>query len=522
MSVASPGWLFVLLLVPLIWWLHRARGRGELLPVASASLWQQAGTAGYAPRQSEQADPAWRRRAAVVVALTLALAGLGLTTPRARVTVWLDDSLSMMTIEPNGRARWQTGLEQAREAARTAGFAGSQWSALGQPGRLHDLTRAAAVVPRMNEARLPDARWLSRDSEHWLLTDGTDGALASWARDAGVSRVFRVGATTENAAILTLGARPALADAERFDVLMLIANNGKLAAARNLELRAGSGVLWRQSLGLPPGQQLEVRASIPRPTQALIAALSPADGLALDDTARLEANVLARRRIAMSGDCGAGLLRAVRAHPHVEIVSTRPHELAIVCGSGSVKEPSTPLWQILTATKTENLTEPLYWSSFAMQGGLHAPLPARSRRFPATLTAGPQDQALLWHGRIPLAVLASAPSRRLITNIDLTDPLLAAQPEFPLLVATFIDAALGETLLNRVSYVQRERDATRIAPVTQLTASPAGEAPTAPRTNARRTDLSLWLVLVAITFLVWDLWRTLRTRRALFLYADAM
>ena len=117
MDFATPAWLFGLLLVPVIWYLHRTGPILRRHPVASLDLWRDAQLEAMQAGRRRRADPAWIRRAIIAASLSLALAGPTLPRGGERVTLWVDDSLSMQTVNRAGRG-WSAGsiLRRRRSA----------------------------------------------------------------------------------------------------------------------------------------------------------------------------------------------------------------------------------------------------------------------------------------------------------------------------------------------------------------------------------------------------------------------
>jgi len=152
LSVATPAWLLGLLLVPAIRWLHRGGPQRRAVPVASLALWRRAETTGPAAGARRPPDPAWRRRALLAALLSLALAGLQSAAPLERITLWVDDSLSMLTREDGG-TRLERGLATVAEAAATQPGVAIEVRALGNPWTAHagpsagSLSTRAAIGP---------------------------------------------------------------------------------------------------------------------------------------------------------------------------------------------------------------------------------------------------------------------------------------------------------------------------------------------------------------------------------------
>ena len=99
LSFAAPIWLSGLLLLPVIRWLHRGGRQRRAVPVSRLDLWQRSVASSPAAGERRPPDPAWRRRALLTALLFIALSEPQLPEQRTRITLWVDDSLSMLTRE---------------------------------------------------------------------------------------------------------------------------------------------------------------------------------------------------------------------------------------------------------------------------------------------------------------------------------------------------------------------------------------------------------------------------------------
>src|SRR5678809_663308 len=118
-----PWWLAALALLPVVHWLHRYRAASAAARVAAVFLWRADAAIGARDTRRQPPDPAWRRRAAIVALLVLALAGPRWRAERgAPVVVWLDDSQSLYARDGEGTrmARALHDLNAAFDAALPA------------------------------------------------------------------------------------------------------------------------------------------------------------------------------------------------------------------------------------------------------------------------------------------------------------------------------------------------------------------------------------------------------------------
>src|SRR6202789_2602575 len=152
-SVAAPLWLLGLAVGPLLWWLHRARGHGRSVAVASILLFRDVPAPRSGGPRAPVTDPAWWRRVASVVLLTLALAGLTLHGPAREVIVWIDDGPSMATREAGG-TRPAAGFAALRRALPHDPTTHIELRSLAEPGLRYEANQLAPLV-RSREARVP-------------------------------------------------------------------------------------------------------------------------------------------------------------------------------------------------------------------------------------------------------------------------------------------------------------------------------------------------------------------------------
>src|SRR6185369_9915573 len=205
----------------------------------------------------------------------------GLTRPRARFALVLDNTPSMAALEPDGRTRAQVALDRARDFLGTLAY-GDQVSILDLSGARAPFTsdldalRKQLAAPRpgsraVERARIGDALAAGDDVVAVLFTDRTPDGVEEWL-SSGRLRVVRVGTARDNAGwisglmsrrpgekrvTLTLKAESFSASKiEREEVLSL---NGKPLARRKLDLEPGVPVEreWVLDPAKFPGARLE-------------------------------------------------------------------------------------------------------------------------------------------------------------------------------------------------------------------------------------------------------------------------
>ena len=204
-GLLQPWWLIALGLIPLIRWLHRRQAPLSIHDVSAVFLWQDTPEVDSPGREQRPPDPAWRRRALITALLVIALSSPFAQREHAVLTVWIDESLSMLTVE-NGQTRLAAARQQLADELPSSGYA------------------AGDVVTRSLSQTLPPQ--LDEDSAHWLVTDGASESVRDWASLMPIDRVIQTGALTENVSVSRLAARRNVVDPGQIDILVSISNTG--------------------------------------------------------------------------------------------------------------------------------------------------------------------------------------------------------------------------------------------------------------------------------------------------------
>jgi hypothetical protein len=522
LSFATPAWLLGLLLVPVIRWLHRGGAQLRSVPVASLALWRKAATAGPSAGERRPPDPAWRRRALAAALLSVALAGPRSAAPVERLTVWVDDSLSMLTRE-SGASRLETGLaEIAAELAARPGvevevrMLGNPWQRLDglSPGAIATLVQAAG----QREPAAPPAGLLRADRRHWLLTDGADAEFLDAASGIGFSKLFRVGEVTRNAGLVRLSARRSLADRDRLDLELQVSNGGDAAEERVAVLVTDAGEVMRASLTLEPGASTTVSA-VASMSAGVQARLEPGDALADDDTLGLDARPLLARRVAADPACPAAILAALRTHPALTITEAPAEaDLAVECG-GTAGSPTTtiPRLRFVRDRLPESVDGPLTWSSSVTETQRGSLDSLKLRAGTQLAPPGRGDVLLLAAGSVPLIVERRKDGARLIeTTID-AESVEPDRPVAPLLVALLVDRALDTALLDAVAVNARSERAIAVVPRDDAMPTATGATGTALQSRPWMRPL----IVAAALVLLWELAALLRRWRRERIEAEA-
>lgn len=511
LSLAAPMWLFGLVLLPVMRWLHRGGRHRRGVPVSRLGLWQGLQASRPAAGERRPPDPAWRRRALLTALVFVALAEPQWPQQRPAVTLWVDDSLSMLTREPQG-TRLAQGMAQARSLLSDAASAdvevrtlGDPWQRLAMPAEVAVTTLAAGagrVVPGA-----PPAALLRRDRLHWLVTDGAHAALLDWPGGRQPDRLIRVGSVTRNVGLERLSARRNLADPGRVDLLLKVTNGGVAAETRAVVLATDAGEVARSSQRLDPATSALVAASIPASARVR-ATLQPGDALAEDDTIVLDLAPLKRHRVAIDPTCPGALLAAVATHPALAPApqDASDVEAALECGSRPSARHVATL-RVLADHAPMLPRGPLRWAS-AVAESRRIRLDAERLQLAAQLQARPADVVLLAAGDAALIIGRAGASKLLETSLDFASMATARGPEVPLLVNLMFERLLGGDLLDRVAITDRGPASAVVAPPGRPRATAGTQADVGVPVSSQARILDPWaspILGAAVLVLLWEI-----------------
>ncbi len=516
LSFGAPLWLSGLLLLPVIRWLHRGGRHRRALAVSRVELWQRSAARSPAVGERQPPDPAWRRRALLAALLFVALSAPQLTERRTRITLWVDDSLSMLTREAHG-TRLAEASAQARSLLAAIPDAEVDVRTLGDPwrslGGLDDASVAAmaAEVGRKTPSA-PPAALLRRDRLQWLLTDGAHASLLDWPGDARPDRVIEVAAVTRNVGLERLSARRSLGDPERYDLLLKVANGGTAPETREVVFADEAGEIGRSTVRLEPEASAFVAAAMPA-ARSVRAVLQPADALAEDDAIALDLRPLRRRRVAADSTCPPALLAALQAHPALAVAKADASDAdaALDCGAQRAAG-DVPTLRVLADRLPTRPRGLLQWSAAVPESQRFGVDPERLR-VAARLRARPGDDVVLAAGDEPLLVRRAGKANVVETSVDFTAAEKSRSPEIPLLTNVMFEQLLGGELLDEVAIADRGADAARVAPSRHARA--LAEPARTSEARALRT-VARPLLVAALLVLLWELvalgwqWRRLR------------
>ncbi|MBK9608872.1 MAG: hypothetical protein IPO58_21450 [Betaproteobacteria bacterium] len=120
-------------------------------------LWRHSAASSPAAGERRPPDPAWRRRALLTALLVIALAEPQWHSSRARITVWLDDSLHMLTRE-DGTTRLDAGWAALQAQLAASGPAEVELRSLGDPWHTRARSGAATAGRRGCRGRAEGTR----------------------------------------------------------------------------------------------------------------------------------------------------------------------------------------------------------------------------------------------------------------------------------------------------------------------------------------------------------------------------
>lgn len=508
LSWATPIWLVGLLLLPAIRWLHRGGRQRRTVQVPHLGLWRGANPIPAQAGERRPPDPAWRRRALLAALLLIALAEPQLPRQRPDITLWVDDSLSMLTREVRG-TRLVDGLAQAR--TMLDGMAGvdvevrtlsDPWQTRGSLSEETAATLAAGVGRKpQNPPKPPPAGLLRSDKLHWLLTDGAHASLLAWPGGRRPDRIIQVGSVTRNVAVERLSARRNLDQPEKLDLLIKLTNGGDTVETRAVVVASDVEEVARSTHQVEPGASVLVQVTIAAATQVR-ATLHPGDALPEDDDMTLDLAPLRARRVATDPGCPVALALAVGAHPGLESAAYGATDVAAVLDCGTRRSVDKLPMIRVQAQRTQSWPSGTpYWSSRVA--------PANRIRFDADrlplaadLQAGPADAVLLAVGHEPVIISRAGPARLLETSLDFAALANPPGPQIPLLVNLMFEQVLGSDLLDGIAIEQRSADAARVV-ASQPVAQAAGDG--LPQESRFLRNATRSLLALAALVLLWEI-----------------
>ncbi len=522
----DPLWFIALAAIPFIRWLHRWQVPASHWPVSALFLWNHANQVDAPGRTKSRPDPAWRRRALAIALLITALANPYWQNEVRSLTVWVDDSLSMFTLE-NDRTRLAMVMESlTRELDRSE----SRWTkiqlrSLTNPGQIQ--LYSSGFTPDSDvwqsgqpaEPNGPPASVMSDESSHWLLTDGASESVRMWTQRVNIARLVQVGVTTENSAVTRLAARRSLELDDGLDILVSISNTGVDADARQLHLYNGRQLLQTTDLTLLPGQTIHWQTRVSATGQSLTASLAPGDSLGRDDSLTISRDKFQLLATLVDNDCPTALRRALAAHPALQLAdkSSDP-ALHVSCPrekfpdhSNSARTSAGAQIRALVST-TQPVSATPTWLPYAgfRQDFMLAAEWISAAQWPGSL-ADSMPGIVLSAGEMPLVVVheQAVVSTIVDTVVDMNQSQFIRQPEYAAFVATLTDIATQRHLLDETISVSRALQASIVTPARIDTSS----SRSASGQQEIETPLSTLFALAALLIIALDTALLLQTSR---------
>jgi hypothetical protein len=505
LSFAAPIWLSGFLLLPVIRWLHRGGRNRRVVVVSRLALWRRSVASTPAAGERRPPDPAWRRRALLTALFFVALSEPQLPEERTRITLWIDDSQSMLTREVHG-TRLVEGLAQAGSLLAEVPHADVEVRTLGDPwhslGALTETTVKTLVAGAGRKApTTPPAALLHREGLHWLVTDGAHAALFEWPGDRRPDRVIQVAGVTRNVGLERLAARRNVNDPERYDLLLRVRNGGTAVETRTVAFATEAGEIGRSTLRIEAGASVLVNAAMSASSRVR-ATLEPADALAEDDEIVLDLRPLRRRRVAADSKCPGALLDAIRAHPALAVAkeNTPDAEVALDCGTQRAAS-GVAMLRVLADRLPTRPRGSLQWSR-AVPESHRIRLDPERMQVAAQLRVRPGDDVLLAAGDEPLIIRRAGPANVVETSLDFGSEERTRRPEIPLLVNLMFDQLLDADLLDEIAIADRGAGSATVAPLDRGGVIADSGRPT---DSSALRDSTRPLLVAALVVLLWEM-----------------
>lgn len=450
MTFEQPWALALLALVPLLWLVRHRTPRRRIL-VAAPYFWTsqpQPDTARWSKTIARH--PLVWVQTALAVLLIAALAGPRVTAAADAVAVVLDLSMSMGARDGTG-TRLSAALERAREIVtmQPRSTRVVVWAAGAAPRRIADGSAGSGLPPGARTVRTTDgwvdlqaavsaaAQDASAPHRIYVISDGrvpVRHPRAEWVP---------VGRPVDNVALAGLVAWRAGERPEDLRVTAVLRNYGTMAATPTLTVTDANGTLLRQQLSVAAGRAVSVMSTLPgAPAQGLLTArLDTADGLAADNVryATVEASVPTRALVVGRNTFVNAALDALGT---VEVVAAvdQPHDV-VLCLECQGPPPGRLAALVIPPRRTRQ----------ARPVPVTVVRPDHPTVHEVTLDGidvVPQDAVSLAEGDVviaraggtPILVAREPEGRRLLyLNIDATDPAVALNPAFPLLVSRMLE-----------------------------------------------------------------------------------
>jgi len=341
MSFSSPGWLLLLLLVPLVVILHALTFRWRSIPASSLLFWNQV-------LKDRRASLRIRRvlqslalllQVLAVAFLAVALSGpllAGLKRGGSQDVVLVLDATASMQAREGGNTRWD--VARARALSLAAGLRGGARMAVvlaeKSPTLLCPFTTDRNTLRRLLEsARAMDEpgdvassmlfgmslRDPRRGGRVVLETDGAFDALPGVDTSLPWVTVDTVGTRQDNVGITDMAFRQSSETGE-YQLFLAVLNAGRTETTVPLIVRAGGKDVLRQTLIIGAGQRDAVTIPWTGPTTGRVTAtLLAHDALPVDDSAYAVFSSARRLQVLLVGPQPRFIQQALQSLPGVTV-----------------------------------------------------------------------------------------------------------------------------------------------------------------------------------------------------------
>ncbi|MBV1959348.1 MAG: BatA domain-containing protein [Pseudomonadales bacterium] len=457
---AAPLWLITLLGLPIVWWLHRFARSNKPFTVSAGFLWSGSSQGSSTPvNQHKVTDPMWWLRASVLALLILGLAAPSMrTTEQSKVTLWIDNSHSMFTVE-EGVTRLHSGLTESHNQLLEVGVKTVNIRLLGSPKfsqhlNVDQLPKLLIDTPNILttpalQLELPVNFLDPINTHNWLITDGADSGLKQWISQISPSHIIQVGHSTENSIIEQLSIRidP---DTGSGQGSFKLRHLGLYPTVKQLQVSVADKVIFEHSYPLKPQVAVSANFTIPALSNATVlrAKLLPSDSLTKDDQLEIEIPAQVFYQVHIDSICGESLHRAVQANHQYRITDRNP-DIQIICNTstgnsnlpalrfpvqmGTAGIDQTPAWY-LTDSRLSTVYLSPEWVRLAKPTSSQI-----QQKKPFRMWLGTGNQTL---------ISADLDQPNIVTiHFDPEFSELVKQPQYPVLIGSLLDniTGIGET-----------------------------------------------------------------------------
>lgn len=347
MGLATPSALVLLVLVPVLLWLHLRRDPSKVVRVASPDLWrgEDEPRPPRARRKRLRADPLLLLQVLFLVLGVLALARPILRLGSGGDFVFLFDASASMGALEDGVPRFALARDRALEVLGSLGRGDRVQLMVADPrprvvcdfsadkGELR--RRIRELEPSEAETDLTAALATALAEGGRVVVFG-DGAAGSSVPDLPPDRVryVQVGSSSDNVGITRLSVRASRRGAFGYDVFAEVANFSSRPRETALRVAAGEREVGERSLRLEAGERRPVVfEGVAFPGDVLRASLDVEDDLAADNRAYVLTG-LPVVQVLLVTEGGFFLRKALQVDPTVELTVLAPGEYSPAFAEG--------------------------------------------------------------------------------------------------------------------------------------------------------------------------------------------